>query len=92
MLSYPWQAFATELASLLLKIQCYMYDILLCYLGKLMGAGLKKLSRPDRERRMQRSVVLHAEVGCEAGEGRGLSLPKPAMGIPYGGVGYGGDR
>lgn len=57
-----------------------------------MGAGLKRLSRPDGERRMQRSIVLHTEVRCEAGEGRGLSLPLPAMDFPYGGVGYRGDR
>lgn len=57
-----------------------------------MGAGLKKLSRPDGERRMQRSVVLHTEVGCEAGEGRELSHPVPAMCFPCGGMGYCGAR
>lgn len=57
-----------------------------------MGGRLKNLSRPGGERRTQRSVVLHTEVGCEAGEGRGLSLPLPTMSFPCGGVGYLGDR
>lgn len=90
MLSYQQQAFATEITSLLLKIYCY--NIML--LGKIMGTGLKKLSRPDGEMRMQRSVVLPSEVGCEAGEGRGLSLPEPAMGFPlrWGGIAWGQVR
>lgn len=53
---------------------------------------MKKLSRADGERRMQRNVVSHTEMGCEAGEGRGLSLPVPAMGFPHSGVGHRGDR
>lgn len=56
-----------------------------------MGAGLQKLGRADGERRMHRSVALHTEVGCEAGDGRGLSLPVPAVGfaLPWGGMPWG---